>query len=210
MSLGVKGIHSHHSFSVHYQQRMMSASHRLSYASHRDVHYVLRKGADSSIRFGFREVAGNYVLGFTSPVVASKVRDSVHPEDPPVIRLDRGDVGDCVNVAADVGGKAVPRTARVRIEKMAPSLIVKSKKDRRSKVDVPRKAVEFILDPVDTVRFFRMPFEYQVGLVIPQRLVEETATALVFDCRVVEPSHDLACFVRCWKTAIARGDVSSF
>lgn len=129
---------------------------------------------------GYSKEARSYIIGFDSKKYAKAVCKTVSKS--PLILLSRHDVDDIsdqVNIGAKAFGVDSMDVTDLTIDTEAQLTITKSQE---------RLLEEFYkLEDMDAGDFLCMPFERDLGVIMPYKLINETVNEYVFLSQVIDP-----------------------
>ncbi len=172
----------------------MLAESKMSYSTTRaavpNKGYVIKRKTQS---LGFTELHGprtnNYIIGFSSAVMGRKVQYNIAAE--PILRLERS---DRINITTEVNS--------CLLELGVMSVNGDINIDVMSKLHVPRMEFPggvmnpmndsgFYLSECDLEDLYMMPFEKNIGVVLPYDLLYENNKELVFLSQVIDPVDNI-------------------
>jgi len=150
---------------------------------------------------GISEYHGNrlhhYVVGFKSPILARKVHYNIDPE--PVLRLERANrinIKHELNTCLDeLGIGGVDNDVYIDVLSM---LYVPKTRNIGGPMD-PMNDGGFHLEELPLEDFYMMPFDKNIGIVLPYDLFMEDSKNLVFHCQVIDPVDSYKYFKKSMK-----------
>jgi hypothetical protein len=148
--------------------------------------YILqRKNQSLGLSHTHQERTHHYVLVFQNSIMARKVHYNMHPE--PILRIERNDYMDVtfeINQGlADLGYNEV--RGKVSIDVASQLYIPKSIEPRG--ISNPMNDGGFHLKSIPLENMYMLPFENNVGVIIPYDLTWEDKKQIVLTCKVIDP-----------------------
>ena len=158
----------------------------LKHLNNSEKGYVLKRKSQS---LGLSEYHGNrlhhYIVGFKSSILARKVHYNIDPE--PILRLERAhriDISNELNTCLDeLGISGVDN--RVYIDVM--SMLYVPKAQHPGGILDPMNDGGFHMEEHPLEDLYMMPFDKNIGIVLPYDLFMEDSKKLVFYCQVIDP-----------------------
>ena len=150
---------------------------------------------------GLNEYHGNrihqYVIGFKSSILARKVHYNMDPE--PVLRLERKDRINITNevnsLLAELNVSGVDN--EVYIDVM--SMLYVPKMSNPGGIMDPMNDGGFHLQEEPLEDLYMMPFEKNIGMILPYDLLMEDKKQMVLACQVIDPVDSTKHFRRVMK-----------
>ena len=157
--------------------------------------YVVRHTASASLlgmcdRFcgAYGGDSRHYVAAFGRASVARDVLRWLPTCSQPMLRLDRaGGIETDVTLEVDEALRATGRTSSGSSVVIGLSARLHVAKKVPAKLERPRP---FAVGEVTMDALMMMPFERNVGLLLPCALLADDSRELVFECHVIEPCND--------------------
>lgn len=134
----------------------------------------------------------HYIVGFKSVMLARKVHYTMHPD--PILRLERGMP---INITTDVNTQldslGIQQTGgTVTIDVLSKLFIPKMQFS--GGVVYPPNDGGFHLHEGDMADLFMLPFENNIGIILPYDMDYEDAHNIVLSCQLVEPVESMQHF----------------
>lgn len=152
--------------------------------------YLLKRGNQA---IGLSERRGDmtlhYVMSFSSMQMARAAHYMIHPN--PVLRIERGRDHDVTGDLEDAIGRGltsrviINTTSRLYLPKMPPL---------KGGALHPLNDGGFHLQVLPMEDVYMMPFERNIGVLLPYDLVHENVREMVYDCHVIDPCCDRGLF----------------
>lgn len=146
---------------------------------------------------GFPHQTRHYVVGFRNVMLARLTQYKINPQ--PSFRLERSqviDISNAVDLSLENIAKEYPtigplfgqtQEEKGQITIDVGSKLFASKMVHPGGVWDPLNDGGFFLEQVPVENLYMLPFNTNVGVVLPRELIEETDRELVFDCEVIDP-----------------------
>lgn len=128
-----------------------------------------------------------YIVGFKNPILARKVHYNMHPE--PKLRLERSDV---IDITTDINkgllevGTMGLTSAQITIDVFSRLYI--PKQEERGGPLLPINDGGFHLEEITVDKLYMMPFDRNIGVILPYDLESETSREIVLMCQVIDPA----------------------
>ena len=127
----------------------------------------------------------HYVVGFKSVMLARKVHYTIHPD--PIIRLERSDFIDItteVNAGLlSFGLNAV--SSNITIDVLSKLYIPKA--EHPGGATAPLNDGGFHLEEQPLEELFMLPFDNNIGIILPTDIEYETPRNIIMSCQVIDP-----------------------
>ncbi len=138
-----------------------------------------------------------YVIGFKSPILARKIHYNMDPE--PILRLERN---DRINITQEInillnGLGIADVDNEVYIDVM--SMLYIPKMANAGSILDPMNDGGFHLEEENLEDLYMMPFEKNIGMILPYDLVMEDQKQMVLACQVIDPVDSTKHFRRAMK-----------
>ena len=135
----------------------------------------------------FDDRVRQYVIGFKTPVMARKVQYNCHPD--PTLRIERSDfinITQEVNTSLEILGIAGVNSS-ISIDVFATLYILKM--NHPGGVSNPMNDGGFHLEEYALEDLYMMPFEKNIGLIMPYLIRDDDKKYMVFTCQVIDPVY---------------------
>jgi len=147
---------------------------------------LLRSDKVASSKYvGISTMHLSYVIGFQNRKMAASVADLLQKD--PKITLTPSSINNEEQMkATDIG---MPDMAISFLNMDTRAELVVPKKDKNSDCDV-----KYMLSDMDIDTFYTLPFERNIGVIVPFEQISESDECLVFASTVIDPVQDIQKF----------------
>jgi hypothetical protein len=152
----------------------------------------------------------HYIIGFKNVFLARKIHYNIHPE--PSIRLERSDF---IDITKDV------KKSFNAIGLNSDSIDSKITIDVFSKIYIPKMLPSggyynpmndggYHVEEISIEDLFLMPFEQNIGVILPSEVYAESAKEFVLSCQIIDPVDSLKHFRKSLKCVVPPHDSGNF
>lgn len=128
----------------------------------------------------------HYVIGFQNPIMARKVHYNIHPL--PYLHLDRGESIDISFELSDsLSSLGVVNDHNDKVTIDVSSKLTIPKMDLEGSIHNPLNDAGFHLCEVPLEDIYMMPFDKNVGVILPYELFIENSKSFIFLCQIIDP-----------------------